>query len=297
MRNFAATGFDGITHSNMTSSVSSKQRFRSIHSSFFPKAFMSALPKVTVVTIGFKAERFIRATMESVLAQDYPHLEYFVIDGGSPDSTPSIIAEYADRLAWWVSEKDSGVSEAFNKGIARSTGQYIGFLNAGDYFASNDALSGLFSGLSAPTHGAAETALPDNVLPDIVYGKTRLTFENAPEYVVGLPYRPAHKLPSAHQAIYYHRRMWERYGTFRLDYRYAMDYEHYLRFRPDASVRYEYSPVIVAERPLTSARNSFGNPSRTYREYLRADREHQNWSGLLMNSAKFSRDRIKEWLK
>jgi glycosyltransferase involved in cell wall biosynthesis len=253
----------------------------------------STLPRVTVVTICFNAEKIVQKTLESVLHQDYPNLEYLVIDGGSKDTTPAIIQQYqaeyenkpsTQKIAWWVSEKDSGVSEAFNKGIARSSGDFLGFMNAGDYFASSDALSKLFSVI--PSH-------PD---ADIVYGKARLTFENAPEKIVGVPNRPAHKLPSAHQAMYYHRRVWEKHGTFSLDYRYAMDYEHYHRFRTNPDFHFTFSDVIVAERPLTSARNSFGNPSRTYAEYLKADREHRN-PAIVLNYAKYFRDKVKERFK
>ena len=244
------------------------------------------LPKVTVVTIAFNAEKFIQKTLESVIEQDYPNLEYLVIDGGSKDTTPAIIRQYADapqsRIAWWVSERDSGVSEAFNKGIARHTGDFIGYMNAGDYFASPDALSRLFS---------VYAAQPD---ADIVFGKARLTFENAPEKIVGSPAIPADKLPTTHQAMYYHRRVWAEYGTFSMDYRYAMDYEHYHRIKD--RIKWAFSDVIVAERPLTSARNSFGNPSRTYREYLKADRQHRN-PGIVLNYAKFLRDLIKERLR
>lgn len=244
------------------------------------------LPKVTVVTISFNAEKFIRKTLESVIAQDYPNLEYLVIDGGSKDSTPAIIRQYAEapqsRITWWVSEKDSGVSEAFNKGISRHTGDFIGYMNAGDYFASPDALSRLF------------TALQTTPKADIVLGKARLTFETKPEKVVGSSALPADKLPTAHQAMYYNRRVWEQYGTFSMDYRYAMDYEHYHRLR--TKIQWAFSDVIVAERPLTSARNSFGNPSRTYREYLKADVQHRN-PAIIFNLAKFLRDIIKERLR
>jgi glycosyltransferase involved in cell wall biosynthesis len=253
------------------------------------------LPKVTVVTICFNAEQFIRPTLESVLAQDYPNIEYLVVDGGSKDATPDIIRHHSQHhndhshtIAWWVSERDSGVSEAFNKGIKRSTGEYLGFMNAGDYFYSNHALSELIH---------ATVNVPA-VLPDIIYGKARLTFDpplgGAKEKIVGSALRPAHKLPTAHQAMYYHRRVWERYGLFSMDYRYAMDYEHYLRY--DNSLHYAFADVIVAERPLTMARNSFGNPSRTYREYIKADIAHKNL-GVAANVAKFVRDRLSEQRK
>jgi glycosyltransferase involved in cell wall biosynthesis len=247
-------------------------------------------PRVTVVTISFNAEKFIRQTLESVLTQDYPNLEYFVIDGASKDATPDIIREYVDaqssttyrqRIAWFITERDSGVTEAFNKGITRSTGDYIGFMNAGDYFASPDALSRLFD-----VHDAEIPA-------DIIYGKARLTFEQAPEKIVGTAALPYSKMPTAHQAMYYHSSVWQRFGRFPDDYRYAMDYEHYHRLRSKA--RFTFADVIVAERPLTAARNSFGNPSRTYREYLRADAAHHN-PAIVLNYAKFLRDSLKERL-
>jgi glycosyltransferase involved in cell wall biosynthesis len=257
------------------------------------------LPTVTVVTICFNAEQWIRSTLESVMAQDYPNVEYLVVDGGSKDSTPDIILEYSQRhndkshdnfhkIAWWVSERDSGVSEAFNKGIKRSTGEYLGFMNAGDYFYSSHALSELIhAAVTAPA-----------VLPDIIYGKARLRFDpplgGVREKIVGSALRPIHKLPTAHQAMYYHKRVWERYGLFSTNYRYAMDYEHYLRY--DNTMHYAFADVIVAERPLTMARNSFGNPSRTYREYIRADIAHKNL-GVVANVAKFVRDRLSEQRK
>ncbi|MCS6807306.1 MAG: glycosyltransferase family 2 protein [Bacteroidota bacterium] len=241
----------------------------------------TSLPLVTIVTICYNAERSICPTIESVIAQDYPNLEYIVIDGGSTDSTPALIREYAEargsRITWWVSEQDSGVSEAFNKGIARHSGKYIGFLNAGDFFVSEDALSRFFTVLQTS---------PD---ADIIYGKARLTFEHAATKLVGSPSLPSHKLPTAHQAIYYHRRIWERFGTFSMNYRYAMDYEHYHRVRHRAT--WVFSDVVLVERPLTSARNSFGNPARTYREYLRADVHHKN-PGIVFNCVKFLRDTV-----
>jgi glycosyltransferase involved in cell wall biosynthesis len=249
---------------------------------------MQNLPQLSIITISFNAEHLIRRTMESVLSQDYPHLEYIVIDGGSNDATPAIIAEYAPRLAWWVSERDNGVTEAFNKGIARHTGEYIGFLNAGDYFYRPDALSTLFA--QATSNGQTP--------PEIVYGKARLTFDppmnGISEKVVGIPQNPLHKLPTAHQAMFYHRSIWERYGTFSMEYRFAMDYEHYLRFRSAADVGYAFADVVVVERPLTLARNSFGNPSRTYREYMKADAAHLNIAGGVVNLLKYVRDRVKE---
>ena len=91
----------------------------------------SPKPTVTIVTPSYNQGEFIRATIESVLAQDYPRLEYIVMDGGSSDQTSAIAAEYASRLTW-ISEKDRGQAHAINKGFGRAKGDIVAWLNSDD---------------------------------------------------------------------------------------------------------------------------------------------------------------------
>ena len=81
------------------------------------------LPLVSIITPSFNQAPFIAATIDSVLSQDYPNLEYLVVDGGSTDGSVEIIESYADQLAWWVSEKDKGQTDAINKGFAHANGE------------------------------------------------------------------------------------------------------------------------------------------------------------------------------
>ncbi len=91
------------------------------------------LPTITVVTPSYNQGSFIRATIESVLGQGYPHLEYIVMDGGSTDETVDILREYEGRVPW-VSEKDRGQSDAINKGFRQASGDIIAFLNSDDLY-------------------------------------------------------------------------------------------------------------------------------------------------------------------
>src|SRR4051794_8626300 len=90
-------------------------------------------PVVTVVTPSYNQGSFIRATIESVLRQDYPHIEYIVMDGGSTDETASVVKDYASRLKF-ISERDRGQSHAINKGFRTAKGDILAWLNSDDLF-------------------------------------------------------------------------------------------------------------------------------------------------------------------
>lgn len=97
--------------------------------------------KISIITVSFNSESTIRHTIESVLNQNYNNIEYIIIDGGSNDQTISIIKEYENRINKFVSEKDEGIYDAFNKGISFATGDVIGIINSDDIYFSNDIIS------------------------------------------------------------------------------------------------------------------------------------------------------------
>ncbi|GGC69858.1 glycosyl transferase [Pedobacter quisquiliarum] len=180
--------------------------------------------KVSLITVVFNCEDYIEQCIQSVLAQDYGELEYIVIDGKSSDGTASIINRYTDRLSYYVSEPDSGMYDALNKGIAVATGELIGIVNADDYLVDTDVISAV-----------ADFLLQRNA--DAVYGNLNYV-QRTKETVIKRSWRsnpPRRKdlrlgwMP-AHPALFIKRSCFQRYGLYSLKLGTAADYELILRF-------------------------------------------------------------------
>ena len=97
--------------------------------------------KITVITISFNAAARMAQTIKSVIQQDYPSYEYIVVDGASTDGTVGIIRQHEQHITKWVSEPDTGIYQAMNKGVAMATGDYCILMNAGDMFIHENGLS------------------------------------------------------------------------------------------------------------------------------------------------------------
>ena len=182
------------------------------------------LPCISIVTPSYRQGAYIQRTLESVLSQAYPHLEYYVQDGGSDDETTQVLSSYSDRLTGWTSEKDSGQSQAINLGFARTTGDIMAWLNSDDLL--------LPGALNCVAQYFA--AHPD---VDVVYGHRILIDEQDRE--IGRWILPAHneKVLSVadfvpQETLFWRRSIWEKAGG-KIDesFRFAMDWDLLLRFR------------------------------------------------------------------
>ena len=104
---------------------------------------LNYLPLITIITVVYNGEEYLEETIQSVINQTYPNVEYIIIDGGSTDRTLDIIKKYEDYIDYWVSEKDDGIYDAMNKGLKVAKGDYIAILNADDYYKKNAVQSNI----------------------------------------------------------------------------------------------------------------------------------------------------------
>jgi glycosyltransferase involved in cell wall biosynthesis len=196
--------------------------------------------KVSIITVCFNSAKTIRDTIESVLSQDYPNIEYIVIDGGSNDQTLEIVKEYADRIAVIVSETDNGIYDAMNKGIALASGDVVGMLNSDDIYMNAHAVSELMKTM--------QDAHSDSVFADLVIVDPE-NLNKVLRYYDSSYFNPSKFrfgwMP-AHPTFFVKRALYDKVGPYSLDYQISADYEMLIRLLwvQKASYAYLQKPVV-----------------------------------------------------
>jgi len=213
---------------------------------------MTSYPKISVVTPSFNQGQFLEETILSVTGQDYPNLEYIIIDGGSTDGSVDIIKKYADRLTYWVSEPDKGQSHAVNKGFERATGDIFCWLNSDDIF-----LPGTLAFVGQQFSDA-----------EIIWGTGGLSGMSADGEMTGsLLHVPETSLLQWYThfregraiifqpATFWRHQLWEEVVELRDDLHYAFDFEFFLR------ARIRFGPPVQWQKELAAFR--FHDDSKT----------------------------------
>jgi len=174
---------------------------------------------VTIVTIVLNGKSHIEQTIRSVLNQNYAPIEYIIIDGGSTDGTLSLIEAFTDKIDYFISEPDSGIYDAINKGISLANGSLIGIIHCGDYYETN-AVSEAVAGFIKS--GA-----------DIIYGDISYIEEHHGLTINLIKKSDHHNLKTNmsifHPATFVHRTCYFQYGLYDLSFRIASDYDYFLK--------------------------------------------------------------------
>lgn len=207
---------------------------------------ISERPLVSIVTPSYNQGKYLEDTIRSVLGQDYPNLEYIIVDGASTDGSQDLIRKYADRLAWWVSEKDSGQAEAINKGLSRATGEIIAWLNSDDTYLPGTIL-------------AAVNAFQENPETVLVYGNMLAVDEHG-ETINLLRYRQLSLEDLlcfqiiGQPAVFFRRKALERAGGLDPTYHFMLDHHLWLRIAIQGPTLY-VNETWAAARYHSEAKN------------------------------------------
>ena len=206
--------------------------------------------KVSILTVVYNGAATIRHSIESVLGQDYPDIEYIIVDGNSKDGTQDIVRSYGDKIARFLSEPDAGIYDAMNKGIQLATGDVIGILNADDFYAYPSVVSEV-----------AEVLASSNA--DASYGDLEYIDANDATVVRRKWVSGAYKVGAflngwmpPHPTFFVRKEVYNTHGHFRLDLGSAADYELMLRFVHRENIKLVYLPKVLVKMRAGGVSNS-----------------------------------------
>ena len=191
-------------------------------------------PKISIVTICFNSEKHIEKCILSVVTQSYKNKEYIIIDGGSSDTTLDIIDRYKDKIDFFKSEPDRGISDAFNKGINAATGDVVVFINSDDLLYEN-ALE-IFAQYYDPKI--------DVYCGDVILWNSKTDYRCLGKALMKFPHIPFN-YRLWHQAIYISKAAYQRHGLYNVNYNYLMDLDLVMRMYQNKAL-FKEIPEILA---------------------------------------------------
>lgn len=246
--------------------------------------------KISIITVTFNAVKTVADTLQSIASQTYGDIEHIVIDGASTDGTQKVIARYTSRISRFISEPDSGIYDAMNKGLAMATGEVIGFLNADDAYASNGVLQRV-AGFMA--HNELDAVFGDAEFVNPAHPNRTIRRYRSNRF---RPDRIAWGWMPAHPALFLRRGVYERFGVFRTDYRIAGDFELIARIFHGGTLNYFHVPEVwVRMRTGGISTGGWRNSVLLNREVLRACRENQISTSLPKILSKYPAKLLEFW--
>jgi glycosyltransferase involved in cell wall biosynthesis len=212
--------------------------------------------KISIITVTYNSAKTINETFASVTEQDYPFIEYIVVDGGSRDGTLDLIQDNSANISKWISEPDSGLYDAMNKGIRMAKGDVIGLINSDDFYIDNRVISDVVATFHRQeldaVHGELFYVDAENTDKVVRHWKTG-------EFIKGSFANGWHP---AHPTLFLKRSVYEKYGLFNLDFKLAADFEFMCRIFEKYTISSAY-----LNRPLIKMRLG-GATSKNLRNIL-----------------------------
>lgn len=239
---------------------------------------------ISLVTVTYNSGKTLRDTIQSVLTQSYSNIEYIIIDGASQDNTINIVKEYEPmfngRLRW-ISEKDAGLYDAINKGIAMATGDVIGILNSDDFFTSSAIVEEIVKNFDEGTdavYGDVHFVKPNDLTHSVRYYSSRI-FK---PLFMKLGFMPAHP------TFYCRKVCYEKYGLYKTNFKIAADFDLLLRFIYIHHISLKYLPLdMVTMRIGGASTNGWKSHIRIMKEHLRSFRENGVKSNAFLLSLRY----------
>ena len=228
--------------------------------------------KVSIITVVWNNKETIENAILSVLNQVYPNIEYIIVDGQSTDGTIEIINKYKDKIDKFISEPDKGIYDGLNKGIKLATGDIIAFLHSDDEYFSNDVIEKVVRKFQQNNS--------DGIYGDLIYVNEKdeiIRYWKSGEF--SLEKLKKGWMPP-HPALFLKKEIYDKYGSFNLEYKIAADYDFILRVLKD-NPKFSYIPEVLYKMRLGGASNkSIKNIIQKSKEDLRA-LKNNNIGGIL----------------
>ncbi|AEL26827.1 glycosyltransferase family 2 protein [Cyclobacterium marinum] len=239
--------------------------------------------KISLITVTYNSAQTLQDTISSVAKQEYPDIEYIVVDGSSKDNTVDIIRRNESTISNWVSEPDKGMYDAMNKGINMATGDVIGILNSDDFFFDTKVLAEIAAAFNT-------SSSPDAVIGDIVF------VDDEDENKIIRRYSAKKWKPSKfawgymppHPSFFVRKEFFDKLGPYKTDYKIAADYELLIRFLLKGKINWKYLPIVTTKMRMGGlSTQGFQSLVTLNKEIARGCKENQVYTNPAMIYSKY----------